>query len=289
MYLDCKNKFNIALFGFGLVAIFSGIYFIAYKSATPSLPERDIVLSPHYDDAVLSLGGFLAQNKNKAVVATFFTQNASTTRETKWDKLSGFASSLESFAKRSVENTNALNLLGVQGLDYSFVDFQYRKVGQSAGQSTTTLNELSTSIEELIQKNKSDKINIYGPAFFGDVITHPDHKLLHEAFMEVAKLYANNSNISFFMYEDFPYIQDYNKKNTDSLKSFIEKNDQVSLVPISLKISASDVLLKEQALLKYTSQIKAFNTLSEDIVGESKAFTSTRCGKTACEIVYKIK
>ena len=252
------------------------------------LPERNIVLSPHYDDAVLSLGGFIAHNNNKTIVATFFTQNASTTGETEWDRLSGLASSPESSTIRSRENSQSLMTLWVKGLDYAYIDFQYRQADQATSQLVTIHNSLVSSIEALIQENRLFKLNIFGPAYFGDDITHPDHKLLHQAFMEVAKLYVNDPNITFYIYEDFPYVKLYNQKNKNDLRSFIENTDKVVLVPTPLNISVSDVLLKEQALLDYVSQIRAFNALHKNIADESKQFTLARCATSACEMTYKI-
>ncbi len=252
------------------------------------LPERNIVLSPHYDDAVLSLGGFIAHNNNKTIVATFFTQNASTTGETEWDRLSGLASSPESSTIRSRENSQSLMTLWVKGLDYAYIDFQYRQADQATSQLVTIHNSLVSSIEALIQENRLFKLNIFGPAYFGDDITHPDNKLLHQAFMEVAKLYVNDPNITFYIYEDFPYVKLYNQKNKNDLRSFIENTDKVVLVPTPLNISVSDVLLKEQALLDYVSQIRAFNALHKNIADESKQFTLARCATSACEMTYKI-
>ena len=262
------------------------IWLFSGKLPVVALPtsQLNIVLSAHYDDAVLSLGGFLANQKNTALVATFFTENASTTSETQWDKISGFGSSAESFVKRSAENSNALHLLGTQKVDYSYVDFQYRTVDQS----TKIVKELTESIKSLIEKNKTFDLKVYGPAFFGDVITHPDHKLLHQAFIAVAKSYVNNPQVSFFMYEDFPYIQTFNKNNNFDLKLFIEKNEKVSLTSTPLNLLSADVLLKEKAIAQYKSQMQAFSYLHENILSENKSFTSTRCGKVACEMTYKI-
>jgi hypothetical protein len=87
-----------------------------------------IIFSPHFDDAVLSLGGFLSYLKNKSniVIATFFTAPPSHDVSTKFDLSSGFRTSTEAVTEREKENERSLKLLNCKIKNFGYVDSQYR-------------------------------------------------------------------------------------------------------------------------------------------------------------------
>jgi hypothetical protein len=102
-----------------------------------------LVLSPHFDDGVLSLGGLLASYPERATAVSFFTTHAGEPLKTRWDRISGFADSREATERRNVENEAALQSLGVAGQNFTYEDAQYR--------NTDNTNEIQKAITKDIR------------------------------------------------------------------------------------------------------------------------------------------
>ena len=261
-----------------------------------------IVLSPHFDDAVLSLGGLLAKEKGHSVVATFFTGAVGdTTAEesgtgaaialTEWDKISGFSNSAEATPSRTEENKAAVTDLGSSAINYGHFDTEYGK--RTVSEDGILIRTIAGEIETLIKTFSEYPVFVYGPAEFGDIITHPDHKTLHRAFVQVSKKYAGDTRVHFFIYEDYPYVARFRAGTTTPLAEFLEKSNGVTLEESALALTRSDLVKKGLALSRYTSQIRAFSILREHLVPDTLRFNSLRCRHTlstlpACEVVYKI-
>jgi len=243
-----------------------------------------IVLSPHLDDAVLSLGGFLSKYKGRAEVATFFTKRNQNPIRTYWDKISGFKDSVESINNRIEENNTALNISSSTAVNFVFNDFQYRRDEDSS----KIIEDISSLIDSILSINSNRNIYVYGPAEFGDNITHPDHLLLHKAFIQVSKGYMDNKNINFYIYEDFPYVNRYMKLGRGELKNYLEQQSNIKLKPEIIFLSNDNLNNKIIALEKYSSQIKAFNSFNEHLIDETKDFTLNRTSSGPSEIVYRI-
>src|ERR1700759_4663582 len=88
------------------------------------LPELDqrlrgriVVISPHLDDAVVSLGATLRRaveaGARVQVVTVFGCEPSSTTAADDWDRKSGFATEGEAARKRRDEDRDACSILGV--------------------------------------------------------------------------------------------------------------------------------------------------------------------------------
>lgn len=262
---------------------------------TNKLPaDIAIILSPHFDDATLSLGGFMAGRKNPVIVATFFAGKPSEPISGNWDTISGFKNSDEALVARAKENIRALKQTNAYPLNLNYPDFQYRY-----DRTSTTTEKLFQSVKRDIsiilgKFSDSEKVSVYGPAEFGNEITHPDHKLLHDAFTSVAQEKVNQKNLHFFFYEDFPYIARYETSTTTPLKTFLEKeNRRFTLHEILLPISPTTLAKKIESIKAYGSQNKAFDSLGENIAEKARTFTETRCQKNSfsrsvCEVVYEI-
>ncbi len=259
------------------------------------IPAVAIVLSPHFDDGVLSLGGFMSESPAPVVVATLFAENPSEKIRSHWDTISGFASSAEAVAARTEENKLALERVGAHPLNLRYLDLQYR-YGKNSAPREQIVQSVKKDIEIAIEAFSTAKeISIYGPAEFGSGITHPDHKIVHDAFTEVAREKSGAKNIRFFYFEDFPYVANFRNSTTTPLITFLEQeNGGVSLreTPLSLTNAALDK--KIQAIDAYSSQDKAFSALGENISAAAKTFAENRCKKleplwNACEVVYEIK
>ena len=242
-------------------------------------PAQIIILSPHFDDAVLSLGGLIAKEKSKIIVATFFTDKPKNKVTTYWDTISGFHNSDQAINDRIMENNNSLMPFNVEIFNFGFLDSQYR----DNKDSIELKEKIVLDIEKIIDNLPNKDITIYGPSYFGEIITHPDHKLLHDAFIEVAKNRNSDTSLNFFSYEDFPYVERFRKKYWNILQQ--EEN----IIPLS----ENEIKAKIHAIGQYTSQVKAFKALNDNILHLAEHFTRTRCLNLTteyqgCEVVYKI-
>ncbi len=245
-----------------------------------------IVLSPHYDDAVLSLGGLLAKHEHPAVVATFFTGVPAVATTTPWDTQSGFSSVKEAMLARTKENSAAIRMLGAEVKDYGYLDYQYREHATSS--EIELEQEVAQDIQALIASYGNKNIAIYAPAIFTPPITHPDHALLHRAFKDVSEQYPKK-NINFYYYEDYPYVQEFNKESQISLEKNLENDTGRIFDEIRIPLSSRQAGQKQSSLEKYASQSKAFQAENTDIVKSSTAYTKTRCAtENACEVVYRL-
>ena len=257
-----------------------------------------IILSPHFDDAVLSMGGFMANRKNPLIVATFFTEKPSEPVQANWDNLSGFKNSDEALAVRVEENARALGRTGTHAINMRYLDFQYRRE-RNLESEEKILQSMKKDIKTILDTFGTAKnVSIYGPSEFGQRFTHPDHKLVHDAFASVAREKSEQNSprrIRFFFYEDFPYISRYRTSTTTPLQKFLEeRNAGLTLRELPLAISLMELEEKIKSIKAYASQDKAFEALGADIADEARAFAETRCEKTrpaplSCEVVYEIK
>lgn len=263
-------------------------YLLISNVNKPEKESLNIILSPHFDDAVLSLGGHLATKNESSIVVTFFGGKPGEKASTHWDKISGFKDSDEAIENRRFENRVALRLIGARFINFNYLDSQYRKQDNELEIKSNIQNDISS----LLEKYKNRKINVFGPADFGNKITHKDHKILHDAFVASAKSYPRKENVNFYIYEDFPYILRFQNESTVSLKKHLEEIDSLSLSEKSLEMSTSTFLGKIKSIETYNSQEKAFANLGENIVSEVKSFNGIRCkhsGLQFCETVYLIQ
>jgi LmbE family N-acetylglucosaminyl deacetylase len=292
--LKFLNEYASVIFIF--FALVSIVFLVRnYINFGDNLPENiSIVLSPHFDDGVLSLGGFMAEQKNPIVVATFFAGNPQNPIQGGWDTLSGFKDSAEAIATRTKENALALKQLGTYPLNLGYTDFQYR-FDRTPDSETKIQKSVENDIDTIIQKfSDSKKVSIYGPAEFGQNITHPDHKILHDAFTAIAKKNLGRKNLHFFYFEDFPYVYKYGISTTTPLIKLLENNNQdIFLKEIAIPISNEALTKKIEGIEAYGSQYKAFGSFGEDISSDAKIFNKKRCvqniaPQNICEVVYEI-
>lgn len=262
-------------------------------------PEKplSIILSPHFDDAALSLGGLIARRESPALVVTFFSGEPEKVMRTVWDKRSGFPNSHEAAMTRFKENEQALVPLGAATKNYNYPDYQYREKSKDERVNWRALERIKSDIikdiEGIIADNPKRELLIYGPADFGEKITHPDHQILHDALMEVAKKYSADPKTSFFIYEDFPYVRQFAQKNSEALKNYLSAKDNLRLEENFIELSEPQILEKIRVVSEYQSQIAAFKSMGSDILVLAKKFTSERCKTTSpqwsgCEAVYRI-
>ncbi|MDO8557182.1 MAG: PIG-L family deacetylase [Candidatus Jorgensenbacteria bacterium] len=269
------------------------VVFVGFFVLPGKIPDGEIyiILSPHYDDAVFSLGGFISQKEpGSVIVATFFGGESVNAVRTDWDKLSGFSDSHEAAFSRTAENSRALKIFDVSGTSYMYEDLQYRKTNNDELLKIKITNDILS----LLSKYNGKNVFVYGPAAFGTSEAHPDHILLNEATMKAAPL-INRGNFHFFLYEDYPYIEKFIKDGGKTPLSFLKsKYPALTITEIPIKLSDIDLAKKKKGISAYPSQVLAFKLLGEKIPEVILSFNSTRClvnfpELKSCEVVYEVK
>lgn len=165
----------------------------------------NIILSPHFDDAVLSLGGLLAQEGTDTLVATFFAGTPSVPLIRKWDITCGFTDSDQAMRERTEENRESLHSFGIDDdriRNYTHLDAQYRLV---RGAPVPPEPELDAAIEKeisaLLQEFASEPLKVFIPG----IGIHTDHRIVKDAALSVVRTLPPKDNIKFLFYQDLPY------------------------------------------------------------------------------------
>ncbi|MEV5509714.1 PIG-L deacetylase family protein [Streptomyces orinoci] len=85
-----------------------------------------VVISPHFDDAALSLGGYLSRlDRPKTIVTVHGGPPAGPAGVSSWDAACGFASGAEAYAVRMAEDARSCELLGAEQVALRHPDGPY--------------------------------------------------------------------------------------------------------------------------------------------------------------------
>jgi len=127
-----------------------------------SAPE--LVLSPHWDDAVLDCWGLLASDRDVNVV-NLFAGIPAPGSVAPWDEITGALDSADRARERIAEDSLALGQAGRKPLNLPFLDAQYRRPRSAPG-----LEELDRALTAVT----AGASRVHVPAGIGG---HPDHLL----------------------------------------------------------------------------------------------------------------
>lgn len=147
--------------------------------------NKILLVSPHFDDAVLGAGQMMAERPDTEVVTVFggFPEGADKLI-TDYDKKCGFSNALEAITWRRRENDAATAILKATRVDLDFPDGQY---GTYVSQE-----EIKAALQELIYSSHYEAI--YAPIGLG----HPDHIKVANAVL------ALNTDLPIVLWEDIP-------------------------------------------------------------------------------------
>lgn len=193
-----------------------------------------LVISPHYDDAVLSAGQLLAGARVPVLVATMCTEPPHDGSVlTGWDQSSGFKSASEAVRVRAAEDACALAWFRqVHQVPLGFIDCQY-----GHGHS---IREVALAIQGIIGDRLPEIV--VGPLG----INHPDHVDASDATLMAASWTMPRA----YLYEELPHrVKDPEaaRRRVDHLR---ERGYTMELVTLD----QGDKALKRAALLQYGSQ-----------------------------------
>jgi LmbE family N-acetylglucosaminyl deacetylase len=136
---------------------------------------RLCIVSPHFDDAVLSAGQLLAKHRDATVVTVMGGQRTSGSYDevTWWDGLGGFQPGDDVVAARRAEDKAALDILAAHQAWLDFTDHQYDADGP--GKNRPSATEIAAALEPELDRIKPTAVMIP----MG--LANPDHVLTHDA------------------------------------------------------------------------------------------------------------
>jgi LmbE family N-acetylglucosaminyl deacetylase len=162
------------------------------------LGRHVVVLSPHLDDAVFSLGATMSRLGRAGAEVTALTVFGGDPESLEpagpWDRWTGFRTAAEAAATRRVEDRKACSLLGATPIWHSFADVQYDDGSDDS--------DLVRALEESLPR--ADTLLV--PGF---PLTHPDHARLAPTvlrsgvFPGTVALYAE---LPYALWEDSPTV-----------------------------------------------------------------------------------
>jgi LmbE family N-acetylglucosaminyl deacetylase len=198
-----------------------------------------VVLSPHLDDAVLSVGRFLAASPG-TVVVTVFAGIPDVLGLTRYDRSCGFATSQEAVLSRHREDQRALDILGADAVHLDFLDDQYH--------SKCDDDEIADALRSTILSLRPT--TVIGP--IGS--THADHRALGRIWPLALRSIAD---VVAYAYADLPYTIGPSPRAAAEIEAFTRAN---RASPVNLP--SGDVGLQAHALLAYASQLRHVSALT---------------------------
>ena len=202
-----------------------------------------VILSPHPDDAVLSLWHLLTGPDEVRVVNVFAAEPAASELGW-WDQRTGAADPRTRAAERLAEDRDALALAGREPTNLSFVDLQYRSGGPG-------LDELVEAIAEAAPDGE-----LLAPAAI--VEDHPDHLLVRAAALALRE---RGRDVS--LYADLPHATRHGVPDEWSLNLNGGGVPTAGIVPEVHALDGAEEARKREAVERYRTQAAGLEWLFE--------------------------
>lgn len=207
-----------------------------------------LVISPHLDDAVLSVGQLLA-GREDAIVATVFAGAPMEHVTTTFDRNCGWADAVAAADGRRAEDDLATHLLRATAVRMDFLDAQYRELGLT-NNATTTEDEISGTVRFLARRmveTLSTPLTLVGPMG----LVHPDHHIVRRAVEQAARDLPGL--VDLWLYEDLPARVLWPESVPDALAWW----RGMGWDPVLDFLGTGDLVIKEAAVRAYGSQLWA--------------------------------
>jgi LmbE family N-acetylglucosaminyl deacetylase len=200
----------------------------------PSPNGALVVISPHLDDAVLSVGQLLGGHPG-AIVITVLAGVPDGDAVTDYDRSCGFASSRQAMHQRRAEDRRALGILGAQPYH---LDFLSRMYGDRAD-------------DEAVVCVLAERISALSPtAVAGPVgIFHPDHEWVARLWPQAARRAAPDAQR--YAYEELPYRVKSRRRAAAAVGALATGHQATAT-----ELPMTDVGSKAHAMLAYVSQLR---------------------------------
>jgi LmbE family N-acetylglucosaminyl deacetylase len=143
----------------------------------PNRKSRFLVVSPHFDDGVLSCARLLIGCPDMTVLTVFGGLPVAGLPASNWDRRSGFQSGREAGQARREEDARALVRLGAQQETLGFLEIAYRTPTRVHDTRTEVrlFNAITRDLVCLLKESQPEVLVI--PLGIG----HPDHRLASHA------------------------------------------------------------------------------------------------------------
>lgn len=252
---------------------------------TAELPERVVVVSPHLDDAVLSLGAGIAHAARAGceirVVTVFANDPDSDAATTDWDRDAGFSSAREAATRRREEDARACALVGAIPTWLPYTDDDHG--------GEPNLERMRARLDKEIADADADAV-----LFPGHPLAHPDHALLAASLLSAPPTEARLG-----LYIEQPYAAwrhlgrgrrswatvdltlTTSLRNLASMLLHTKRGRELQTPTVgpavtsaidgepvwaALAAGRSDRRLKRRALLEYASQFRGFGVHTRPVI-----------------------
>ncbi len=208
----------------------------------PSLLDKILVVSPHFDDAALGAAHLLISYPGSTVVTVLGGRPPAYPDEvTEWDRLGGFATGDDVVAVRQEEDRAALASLDTASRWLDFPDHQYL-APEARPKPAAVAPELRRTIDEVSPTS----------VFLPMGLANPDHLLSHDAGLIVrADMEEEGTSPAWFCYEDAGY-----KHLPGMLAWRVSKLFRAGVWPTPAVVPVQpDMIRKADAIRLYKSQI----------------------------------
>ncbi|MBK0377240.1 PIG-L deacetylase family protein [Streptomyces californicus] len=214
----------------------------------PDLEHSVIVVSPHFDDGVLSLGGLLYRLGRRATLVTVFGgAPVGAVDASDWDRRCGFDDPQSAVRTRQREDATACRLLGIGRLALSHPDNPYDPPDAELDHLTDFLTSHAA--------RESTLLVCAG-------IGNEDHARVRDAVVAV-RTAADGPSI--WLYADLPYAASYRDWGTPGFTAGIREREKLLFDPLEARfrlspehwteLDAAQWQAKRDAVLAYASQL----------------------------------
>lgn len=203
--------------------------------------EPAIVVSPHLDDAVLSVGQVMAGRPNMTVCTVFSGIPRVSGQLTTYDRDSGFRSAEEAVQVRREEDRAAVARLKGRSYGFDFADSQY---GEPVNEAAI-VDAIAAAVEQI------KPTLILGPLG----LAHPDHHTTRRAYQH----FVADSDIEAWIYEDLPSRVLWPEEVPEALAWWKGNGHRPELG----FVGTGPLRRKQEALACYRSQLWALKGLNE--------------------------
>lgn len=268
------------------------------------IPEHNIIcVSPHYDDFLFFLGGYILEMKNNGRLPTKRIMNISTFSRTNYQERDVAGNKDQSLERvkyatgiRFVEDLECLDdLLGAHNYHYRVMGEEESQVrGKVFNEGEGEMEMAFGSYDTLDQNDKQIlsrmRTCIAELGVFRDTAIvlplamkgHIDHFIVREAGMQAIIDLGPNAEAAFYFAEDKPYAGLLNKLETAETEKFIGENH---LEDIAYRNHPKEVL--RLAFLHYPSQVDdVYNT---GILARNEQLKAMYGLESDCDRLFKLK
>lgn len=208
-----------------------------------------VILSPHFDDAVLSCWSLLVSDPKPTVVNVFGGAPDAGVPLTRWDRLTRARNPRERALERAREDSAVLQSVGCEPVNLHFTDYTYRKGDQDTG-------PLVVALLERLEAGW----HVYSPAGIGG---HPDHLVVRAAAVSLLR-----RGFDVTLYAELPYAMNYGWPHwltgadpDPHLDVTLDWSEPLSLAEVAIRPEDADVVrLERTQVARKLEAIRGYRT-----------------------------